>query len=241
MSMDPRLTLISKRLKDVRRVLAVVSGKGGVGKTLAASTMALVLAERRIPVGLLDLDVANPTCHLVLGVEPSKDAPLEEMGVLPVSVHGLKFMSVVFYTRGEALPLRGLGVDNVFKEMLTITRWGKLEALILDTPPGFGDVVLDIATYIPDAFFIAVTTPSRLSVESLRRLARTHLGGRVLGVIVNMAWKGYNPRDVAATGFRLLATIPYYPELERCIGNPATLLETEFAEKIGEAVDLLLS
>lgn len=239
--MDPRLPFISKRLKDVRRVLAVVSGKGGVGKTLAASTMALVLAERNIPVGLLDLDITNPSCHLVLGVEPSKATPPEDMGVLPISVHDLKFMSVAFYTHGEALPLRGPGVDNVFKEILTITRWGRLEVLILDTPPGFGDVTLDVATYIPDAFFIAVTTPSRLSVESLRRLARTYLGKRVLGVIVNMAWKDYVPEEVAATGFKLLATIPYYPELEEYLGNPTKLLKTEFAEKIGEAINMLLS
>ena len=238
--MDPRLFIISKRLKDVKRTLAVVSGKGGVGKTLVASTMALALAERRIPVGLLDLDVTNPSCHVVLGVEPSKETPPEDMGVLPVSVHGLKFMSVAFYTRGEALPLRGTGVDDVFKEILTITRWGRLEVLILDTPPGFGDAVLDIAAYIPDAEFIAVTTPSRLSVESLRRLARTHLGKRVVGVIVNMVWKEYDPEEVEKAGFKLLATIPYCLGLEESIGNPDRLLKTEFAEKLDDVVNLLL-
>ena len=240
MNMDPRPLIISERLKDVKRVLAVVSGKGGVGKTLVASTMALALAERRVPVGLLDLDVTNPSCHVVLGVDPSKETPPEDMGVLPVSVHGLKFMSVAFYTRGEALPLRGVGVDDVFKEMLAITRWGRLEALIIDTPPGFGDVILDIANYIPDAGFIAVTTPSRLSVESLRRLAKTHLGGRVVGVIVNMVWKGYVPEGLGETGFKLLTTIPYCTELEEYLGNPGMLLKTEFAKRIGEALDLLL-
>lgn len=240
MNMDPRPLIISERLKDVKRVLAVVSGKGGVGKTLVASTMALSLAERRMPVGLLDLDVTNPSCHVVLGVEPSKETPPEDMGVLPVSVHGLKFMSVAFYTRGEALPLRGAGVDDVFKELLAITRWGMLEALILDTPPGFGDVILDIANYIPGVGFIAVTTPSRLSVESLRRLAKTHLGGRVVGVIVNMAWKKCIPEDLGKTGFKLLTIIPYYPDLEACLGNPGMLLKTEFAKKIDEALNLLL-
>lgn len=233
--MNPKNSAIIKRLENIERIIAIVSGKGGVGKTFIASTMALTMAKTGFPSGLLDMDFTNSSCHLILGVDVLKERPAEDMGVLPVKVHGVEFMSVAFYSRGEALPLRGLEVDNVFRELLMITRWDRLRALVVDTPPGFGDVILNIATYLPRAEFIAVTTPNLLSLEALKRLAGTYMRRRVLGVIVNMSYKPIRS-SVERMGFKVLAEIPRYDDLEEHIGDVDKLMKTEFAGKIEEAV-----
>lgn len=233
--MNTEKPVIAKRLESVEKVIAIVSGKGGVGKTIIASTMALTIAKIGFPSGLLDMDFTNSSCHLVLGVDILREKPVEDMGILPVKVHGVEFMSIAFYTRGEALPLRGSEIDNVFRELLMITRWGKLKALIIDTPPGFGDVILNIATYLPKVEFIAVTTPNLLSLEALKRLSKTYMKKKILGVIVNMSDRPISP-SIKDMGFRVLAEIPRYNDLEECIGNVEKLMKTEFAEKIKEAI-----
>lgn len=233
--MSLKNSAIIKRLEDIERIIAIVSGKGGVGKTLIASTMALTVAKIGFPSGLLDMDFTNSSCHLILGVDVLKEKPVEDMGVLPVKVHGVEFMSVAFYSRGEAVPLRGVEVDNVFRELLMITRWSRLKVLVIDTPPGFGDVILNIVTYLPRAEFIAVTTPNLLSLEALKRFARTYMKGKISGVIVNMSYKPIRS-SVEKMGFKVLAEIPHYDDLEEYIGNVDKLTETEFAEKIEEAV-----
>lgn len=233
--MNTEKPVIAKRLESVEKVIAIVSGKGGVGKTIIASTMALTIAKIGFPSGLLDMDFTNSSCHLVLGVDILREKPIEDMGILPVKVHGVEFMSIAFYTRGEALPLRGSEIDNVFRELLMITRWGKLKALIIDTPPGFGDVILNIATYLPKVEFIAVTTPNLLSLEALKRLSKTYMKKKILGVIVNMSDRPISP-SIKDMGFRVLAEIPRYNDLEECIGNVEKLMKTEFVEKIKEAI-----
>jgi len=233
--MDLKNPVILKRLKNIERIIAIVSGKGGVGKTLIASTMALTTAKIGFPSGLLDMDFANSSCHLVLGVDVLREKPIEDMGIVPVKIHGVEFMSIAFYTHGEALPLRGVEVDNVFKELLMITKWGKLKMLIIDTPPGFGDITLNIATYLPKVEFVAVTTSNLLSLESLKRLAKTYLKERILGVIVNMSHKSIGP-SIEKVGFKVLAEMPYYNDLEEYVGDVDKLMKTEFAEKVKEAV-----
>ncbi|MEM1569381.1 MAG: P-loop NTPase [Candidatus Bathyarchaeia archaeon] len=233
--MNLKNSAIIKRLEDIERIIAIVSGKGGVGKTLIASTMALTMTKIGFPSGLLDMDFTNSSCHLILGVDVLKEKPVEDMGIHPVKVHGVEFMSVAFYSRGEALPLRGIEVDSVFRELLMITKWGRLKALVVDTPPGFGDVILNIASYLPRAEFIAVTTPNLLSLEALRRLAGTYMKSRILGVIVNMSYKSIRS-SVEGMGFKVLVEIPRYDDLEEYIGNVDKLMETGFAGKIKEAV-----
>ncbi len=237
--MDLKNPAIMKRLEGIERIIAVISGKGGVGKTLIASAMALTIAKIGFPSGLLDMDFTNSSCHLVLGVDVSKEKPIEDIGILPVKVHGVEFMSVAFYSRGEALPLRGVEIDNIFRELLIITRWSKLKALILDTPSGFGDVILNITTYLPRAEFIAVTTPDTLSLETLKRLAGTYMSGKISGVIVNMSYKSIRS-SIEKMGFKVLAEIPRYNDLEGCIGNVDRFMKTGFAEKIEETVQKVL-
>jgi ATP-binding protein involved in chromosome partitioning len=232
--MDLKNPVILKRLENVERIIAIVSGKGGVGKTLIASTMALTIARIGFPSGLLDMDFTNSSCHIVLGVDVLRERPIEDMGVIPVKAHGVEFMSVAFYSHGEALPLRGIEVDNVFREILMITKWGRLKTLIIDTPPGFGDVILNIATYLPKVEFVAVTTPNILSLEALKRLARTYMREMILGVVVNMSYKPVFS-SIEDVGFKVLAEIPRYNDLEEYIGDVDKLMRTEFAERVKEA------
>jgi len=119
---DPRISIIDDRLKEIRHIIAVVSGKGGVGKGLVASTLALILAKKGYKVGLFDLDFTSPSTHIILNIQELQ--PQEEKGIVPPQVHGLSYMSIVFYSGQYALPLRATEVSNALIELLSITRWG---------------------------------------------------------------------------------------------------------------------
>jgi len=242
---DPRLVAVCERLKEVRAVVPFLSSKGGVGKTLVSVATALALVRRGLRVGLLDLDVTNPTVHLVLGVRPGSVAPKEEYGVVPPEVSGVRVMSTVFYTLGKPTPLRGDSISSAIRELLSITKWGPLDVLVVDTPPGMSDELLELLTYIRRFSSFLVTTPSRLSLESTTRLAEL-VAGRVAGVVLNMAWE--IPEEVARLADRLsvpLYTLPYDSSVEVALGNPEKLAGTRFAKAVdtylGERVLRLLS
>ncbi|KYH39412.1 MAG: PP-loop ATPase, mrp-like protein [Candidatus Bathyarchaeota archaeon B23] len=239
---DPRVEVIDRRLSTIDRIIAVSSGKGGVGKSVVASTLALTLARRGLEVGLLDLDFTCPTTHLILGVEDGM--PEEERGLLPPRVQGLEYLSLAYYTKDRPTPLRGGDISNAIVELLSITRWGQLALLVVDMPPGIGDATLDLLRLIPQMEFLVVTTPSHIAFETVRRLLGL-LGGlrrRVVGVVENMVM---NPSDfvegeVEAMGFPYLGVIPFDPELEGTLGDVEALMETSFAEAVGRIASALL-
>src|SRR5512136_1450517 len=133
---DPRTSVIEHRLGVIGRIVAVSSGKGGVGKSLVATTLALALARKGHRVGLFDLDFTSPSTHLILGAGGVK--PKEDKGVLPADVCGLEYMSLVYYTSDQAAPLRGIDTSNALIELLAVTIWGRLDFLVIDMPPGIG-------------------------------------------------------------------------------------------------------
>jgi ATP-binding protein involved in chromosome partitioning len=92
---DPRTSIIDERLKNIRNIIAVSGGKGGVGKSVTASTLALLLANNKNKVGLFDLDFTSPSTNLILGTKDAK--PVENKGIIPAKVHGLKYMSIIYY------------------------------------------------------------------------------------------------------------------------------------------------
>ena len=237
---DPRLSVLRDRLRGVRRVIAVVSSKGGVGKTLVATSLALAAARRGLRVGLLDTDFTNPTAHIALGADISRTTPREEKGVVPPTIHGVEFMTIAFYSGENPLPLRGEEIDEVFLELLAITRWGELDLLLIDTPPGVSNELLDLLSYVPNVENLVATTPSPLSLNSLRRLLKMMLdaGEKVLGVVANMATG--EPHGVAEVcrsfGVDLIEALPLDPEIDLALGNPDKMLSTVF----GRAVDRLL-
>jgi len=233
---DPRIGIIEERLKGVNNIIAVSSGKGGVGKSLIASTLALTLARRNHKVGLFDLDFTSPSTHVILGVEGLQ--PKEEKGIIPPQVHGLKYMSIVYYSGDYASPLRGADVSNALIELLAITMWNNLDFLIIDMPPGISDATLDIIRLVKRINFLMVTTPSRLAFETVRKLIDllSELRIPIMGVVENMKMKEsqFIQQQVEDRGITFLGEIRFDAELEEAIGNVNKLLATQFGKKLGE-------
>jgi len=233
---DPRIGIIEERLKGVNNIIAVSSGKGGVGKSLIASTLALTLARRNYKVGLFDLDFTSPSTHVILGVEGLQ--PKEEKGIIPPQVHGLKYMSIVYYSDEYASPLRGVDVSNALIELLAITRWNDLDFLIVDMPPGISDATLDVIRLVKRIGFVVITTPSRLAFETVRKLIDllSELGIPIMGVVENMKMKEsrFIQQQIEGRGIKFWGDIPFDAELEEAIGDVNKLLATQFSKKLGE-------
>lgn len=235
---DTRIGIIDERMKGISNIVAVSSGKGGVGKSLIASTIALTLAREGYRVGLFDLDFTSPSTHVILGVKDLQ--PEEKKGIIPPQVHGFKYMSIVYYSGDYVSPLRGADISNALIELLAITRWNTLDFLIIDMPPGISDATLDIIRLIKETKFLIVTTPSRLAFETVRKLINllTALKIPIIGVIENMKMKeaSFIRQQVKGRGIAFLGEIPFDTELEEAIGNVNKLSETVFSKKIGEIV-----
>lgn len=236
-AIDPREIAINARLEGVRRIIPVVSGKGGVGKSLVSTTLALVLAEKGYKVGLLDLDFHGASDHVILGFEP-KEFPEEDRGVVPPAVHGIKFMTIAYYTEDRPTPLRGKEISDALIELLTITRWDELDYLVIDMPPGLGDQLLDVLRFLKRGEFLIVATPSKLSLNVVRKLIELlkEEGHKVIGVVENMKLDDEKDVEKLAEEFGVpyLVGIPFYPDLDAKVGNVEELLKTDFVEKIRE-------
>ncbi|MCX6670463.1 MAG: ATP-binding protein [Euryarchaeota archaeon] len=227
--MEPRTSVIEKRLKNIHRIIAVASGKGGVGKSLVASSLALHLSQKGYRVGLLDLDLYGPSSHIILGVK--KVFPTEEKGIIPPMIHGISFMSIVFFTEEKPSPFRGGDISNIILELLAITQWGSLDFLIIDMPPGIGDETLDVIRYMKTSEFLVVTTPSKVAMGAVGKLLNIliELKKPVLGVIENMTMteSSYIEQEVSRVPVRYLGRIHFDETLEESIGNPDRLSETQ--------------
>ena len=241
---DPRLAVIERRLARVARVVPVMSSKGGVGKTLLSCLLALALSERGVRVGLLDLDVTNPTAHVVLGADLSK-FPEEDRGVVPPSVGGVKFMSVAYYSRDNPLPLRGWEIDNVVREVLAVTIWGDLDFLVIDTPPGIGDEVLDVLSYFPKHEPLVVATPSPLTVASVRRLLKLLtevVEGELIRVVENMARSDSSTVTDLAKEFRVkfLGRVCLDENVDEAVGDVNALRKSRMYGDVSRIAEKLL-
>ncbi|MGQ9624771.1 MAG: ATP-binding protein [Candidatus Bathycorpusculaceae bacterium] len=231
---DPRTSIIENRLRDIRRIIAVSSGKGGVGKSLVASTLALMLAEKGYKTGLFDLDFSSPSTHLILDIKDIH--PKEERGIVPPIVHGLKYMSIVYYSGEYALPLRGADTSNALIELLSVTKWENLDFLVIDMPPGIGDATLDLLRFIRKIEFLIVTTPSQLAFETVRKLASLlkELKIPIIGVVENMKMDNSNiiQEKTRKLGVKFLGEIPFDSKVEEAIGNVNKLVNTILAQKV---------
>jgi ATP-binding protein involved in chromosome partitioning len=228
--------VISERLKRIGRIIAVSSGKGGVGKSLVATTLALTLTRKGYKVGLFDLDFTSPSTHLILG---AKDAqPKEEKGIVPPVVKGLAYMSLVYYSGDQATPLRGEAVSNALIELLSVTQWGELDFLVVDMPPGIGDAVLDLVRLVKRIEFLIVTTPSLLAFETVKKQVSLlrDLKTPIIGVVENMKMNGAKniEQKTEKLGLKFLAEISFDPKVEEAIGDETKLLDTTLAQRIKE-------
>lgn len=239
---DPRTSIITERLQGIRRIVAISSGKGGVGKSMVAAALALALSKKVHKVGLFDLDFTSPSTHTILGVKDAQ--PTEDKGLIPPVVHGLEYMSLIYYTSDKPAPLRGSETSNALIELLAVTRWSKLDYLIIDMPPGIGDAVLDLIRFVNRIEFIIVTTPSQLAFETVKKLSRLleDLKVPIIGVIENMKMNDdtFIQQKTEKLGLFFLGGISYDSKVEGAIGNTAALFDTDIAEIAKQIVAKIL-
>jgi len=233
--MDVRESVIGKRLRNINRIICVASGKGGVGKSLIASTLALKLEKKGYNVGILDLDLYGPSSHIILGFN-KKGFPDEDKGIIPSKINNIKFMSIIYFSDDKPAPFRGLDISNIIIELLAITQWGSLDYLIIDMPPGIGDETLDIIRLIKNCEFIVVTTPSKVAMGAVKKLLLilTELKIPILGVIENMVIKNSNliKNQIKNMDLNYLGSIIFDTNLEESIGKPKKLLKTDMVNDL---------
>jgi ATP-binding protein involved in chromosome partitioning len=174
----------------VRNIVAVSSGKGGVGKSTVAVNLAVSLALDGARVGLMDADVYGPNVPLMLGVGNARPE-VEGNKLVPLEAYGVRLMSMAVLKPGdEPMIVRGPILHGLVKQFLTDVRWGELDYLIVDMPPGTGDVQLSLAQLVPVQGAVLVTTPQEVAVADVRRALRMFetVAVPVLGVIENMSY-----------------------------------------------------
>ena len=241
--MEARISVIEKRLKDIKQIISVASGKGGVGKSLVASSLALNLAKKGNKVGLLDLDLYGPSSHIILGLE-NYDFPEEEKGIIPPKIDGINFMSIVYFTEDKPSAFRGVDISNIIIELLAITQWGELDYLIIDMPPGIGDETLDIIRFVKKSKYLVVSTPSKVSLGAVNKLLQIlkELKLPVIGVIENMKMgeSDFVKDTISKMNLPYLNSISFDQNLEEAIGNPDNLVKTNFMKDLEKIVDKII-
>lgn len=179
---------MSDKLPGIRHIIATSSGKGGVGKSTVSINVALGLAQKGFKVGLADVDIYGPSIPVLLGLEDQSPQVLDNI-LLPIQKHDLKIMSMGFLV-GQDTPaiLRGPMITKFIQQFVTGVKWGELDYLILDLPPGTGDAQLSLAQSVPLTGALVVTTPQAISVKvalrGLRMFEKVNVP--ILGVIENM-------------------------------------------------------
>jgi ATP-binding protein involved in chromosome partitioning len=234
------------------RVYAVASGKGGVGKSSVTVNLAAALASRGMSVGVVDADIYGHSVPRMLGVEggPTK---VEDMIMPPQAMLGIKVISIGMFTPGNAAVVwRGPMLHRALQQFLADVYWGDLDVLLLDLPPGTGDVAISLAQLLPNAEILVVTTPQQAAAEVAERAGaialQTHQ--RVVGVVENMSWLELpdgSRMDVFGTGggqtvadsltrgiggkVPLLGQIPLEPKLRETgdAGTPIVLVDPDCA------------
>jgi ATP-binding protein involved in chromosome partitioning len=182
-----------ERLPTVKNVIAVGAGKGGVGKSTVALNLALALAKSGARVGLLDADIYGPSIPMMLGLEGRQPSVVEKDGhevMVPIETLGIKVFSMGLLLRAEdAVVWRGPMLHKALTQFLEDVEWGDLDYLVVDLPPGTGDVQISMANLVPISSAIVVTTPQDVSFADVRRAVRMFEVTKVpvMGLIENMA------------------------------------------------------
>lgn len=216
----------SAALKDVRKVVAVASGKGGVGKSTTAANLAVALARRGLTVGLLDADIYGPSLPTLFGLRNKPE--IRDGKIIPVAAFGVAAMSVgLLVDPGKALAWRGPMVMGAVRQLLADVAWGALDVLVIDTPPGTGDVHLSLIQSKRLDAVVIVSTPQEMALADARRgieLFRS-AGANVIGVVENMAYfeaagerffifgEGGARRVAGEAGAPFLGALPIFPDL----------------------------
>ncbi len=178
-------------IPGVKNVVAVGAGKGGVGKTTVAVNLAIALARSGSRVGVIDGDIYGPNVPIMLGAGKAQLMADEQQKIIPLERHGVQVVSMGFLAGDDSAVIwRGPMLHGVIRQFFQEVRWGQLDYLVIDMPPGTGDVALSLSQTVPVAGAIVVTTPQQVSLADSRRAVRMYekLNIPVLGMIENMSY-----------------------------------------------------
>lgn len=190
--------------KGVRHLIAVASGKGGVGKSTVAVNLAVALARQGYAVGLVDTDIYGPSVPTMFGIEDERPRINEQRKILPLEKHGVKLLSMGFMVDpSQAVIWRGPMVSSAVRQFLGETEWGDLDFLILDLPPGTGDIQLTIVQTVALTGAIIVSTPQKVALADARKGVSmfNNVNVPVLGIVENMAY--FTPPDLPDRKYHL--------------------------------------
>lgn len=183
-------------LKDVRNIIAVVSGKGGVGKSTVSANLALALAAGGAKVGLMDADIYGPSQHIMFGLRgerPMMKGDGDKGMIVPLEKFGIKVMSIgLLIDEKQAVVWRGPMVSSAIRQFVTEVDWGELDYLILDMPPGTGDIHLTIVQTVPVTGIVVVTTPQAVAMADAKKavamFSQAQLKIPIIGLVENMSY-----------------------------------------------------
>jgi ATP-binding protein involved in chromosome partitioning len=185
-----------KLLKGVKNIIAVASGKGGVGKSTIAANLAVALAKTGASVGLLDADIYGPSVPIMFDLMNAQPLGKDIDGktrILPIEKYGLKLLSIGFFVKPEqALIWRGAMATNALNQLINDTEWGDLDYFIIDLPPGTGDIHLTMVQTLPVTGAIIVSTPQEVALADARKafnmFTQKEIKVPILGLVENMSW-----------------------------------------------------
>lgn len=227
-------------IPGVKKIIAVASGKGGVGKSTVAINLAIALGNQGLKVGLLDADIYGPSVPRMMGIAEKPDTT-DGKKLIPHEKYGIKTMSIGYMVDEDtAMIWRGPMVQSALMQMMNDVVWGELDVLVVDMPPGTGDAQLTMAQKVPLAGSVIVSTPQEIALADVRRgiamFEKTHVP--VFGIVENMAYfvspgsgektfifgEGGARRTAEALGVPFLGEIPIYPAIREGLdeGKPIT-------------------
>jgi len=253
---------LSRTLKDIRRKLLVMSGKGGVGKSSVAVGLALALARRGLRVGLMDVDLHGPNVLRMLGLKEPLDLTHAQFVLPPELFDNLKVISIEALMRNREMAViwRGPLKHQMIRQFLTEIQWGALDYLVIDAPPGTGDEPMSVAHTIPDAQAIIVTTPQEISLADVRKSINfcQKIQMQIVGIVENMSGyrcphcggdlplfkRGGGQRTARDSRVPFLGSLPFDPKVVEAADQGQLLELTEadspFFQALGPLVDYLL-
>ncbi len=252
-------------LSGVKNIVAVISGKGGVGKSTVAANLAVSLAKDGNKVGILDADVLGPSVPIMFGVEGGQPKVIERKGkpvLLPLENYGIKILSIGFFVKPEqALMWRGSMANNAFNQLMTDCDWGNLDYLVIDMPPGTGDIQLTLAQNYSITGAVLVTTPQKVAAADVRRAAMMYRQEKLtiplLGIIENMSYfipedqpdkkyyifgQGASDQLANELGIKVLGRIPIDPKVTETgdKGTPLALVDNSSVSEAFKEIVLKL-
>ncbi|MBL1410706.1 Mrp/NBP35 family ATP-binding protein [Sphingobacterium faecale] len=187
----------TSQLKGIKNIILVSSGKGGVGKSTVSSNLALALAESGATTGLLDADIYGPSLPIMFGLEGAKpmatQMPDGKTKIEPIEKFGLKLLSIGFFTDpNQPIPWRGPMATSAIKQLFNDADWGELDYLIVDMPPGTGDIHITVSQTYPISGAVIVTTPQQVALaDAIKGIAMYRMEGinvPIIGIVENMAY-----------------------------------------------------